>query len=507
MNQTLHPGHAARNLATLLSVCLSATMLGLEISSIPAILPDLERILPADFRQLQWIVNAYTLAMATGLMACGALADRFGRKRIFMIGIAVFGMASLLCGLAHNAPELIGARFLQGVSGAAMLTCQIAVLSHQFRHGAQRSRAFAAWGITFGAGLGFGPLVGVLIAAVAGWPWVFLIHLALAALTFGLAGWGIVESANPAMSRLDLPGMATLSLAVFALVEVIIDGRGLGADNPLGLMLAALGLLAIVSFVIVENRSARPMFDFRVFRVRPFLGALIGSAGMNFSFWPFVIYLPIHLQAVLGLDAKAAGAMLLAYTLPPLVVPPLAERLLARHGAGTVIPLGLATIGTGFALMLLAAYIRADNWQALLPGCLLAGVGLGLTNTPVTNTSTGALPPEQAGMASAMDTSARIMSLSINIAVMGLILVHGIRNRLPAHDTPAPELDRLARSIAGGDLSAAGRAGWTEAHAALLAGFEDVMLYGAICAWAMGLISLLVFGRKTKEPEAMCVPA
>lgn len=507
MNQTRHPEHAARNLAALLSVCLSATMLGLEISSIPAILPDLERILPADFRQLQWIVNAYTLAMATGLMACGALADRFGRKRIFMIGIAVFGMASLLCGLARNAPELIGARFLQGVSGAAMLTCQIAVLSHQFRHGAQRSRAFAAWGITFGAGLGFGPLVGVLIAALAGWSWVFLIHLALAGVTFGLAGWGIVESANPAMSRLDLPGMATLSLAVFALVEVIIDGRGLGADNPLGLMLAALGLLAIVSFVIVENRSARPMFDFRVFRVRPFLGALIGSAGMNFSFWPFVIYLPIHLQAVLGLDAKAAGAMLLAYTLPPLVVPPLAERLLARHGAGTVIPLGLATIGTGFALMLLAAYIRADNWQALLPGCLLAGVGLGLTNTPVTNTSTGALPPEQAGMASAMDTSARIMSLSINIAVMGLILVHGIRSRLPVHDTPAPELDHLARSIAGGDLPAAGRVGWTEAHAALLAGFEDVMLYGAICAWAMGLISLLVFGRKTKEPEAMCVPA
>jgi MFS family permease len=141
-----------RNRAALAAVCLSALMLGLEISSIPSILPTLQRLLPADFRQLQWIMNAYTIAMTTCLMAMGALADRFGRRRVFLTGIVLFGIASFACGRATQAPALIAARFFQGASGAAMLASQIAVLSHQFRDGAERGRAFGWWGVIFGIG-------------------------------------------------------------------------------------------------------------------------------------------------------------------------------------------------------------------------------------------------------------------------------------------------------------------------------------------------------------------
>jgi EmrB/QacA subfamily drug resistance transporter len=481
-----------RNRAALAAVCLSALMLGLEISSIPSILPTLQRVLPADFHALQWIMNAYTIAMTTCLMATGALADRFGRRRIFLIGIVLFGVASFACGRATHAPVLIAARFFQGASGAAMLASQIAVLSHQFRDGAERGRAFGRWGVIFGIGLGFGPLVGGLIIAVANWPWVFLVHVPLAVVTFALARAGVVESRDPLAVRLDLPGIAGLSLAVFCLVFLITQGQGVTAAHPLGLALAALGIVSLIVFIQVETRARRPMFDFAAFRTPAFAGALLGSAGMNFSFWPFVIYLPIYFQAVRGLDSVTAGLALLAYTLPTLVAPPFAERMLLRHGPAVVIPLGLATIAAGFALMWLAA-MTGPTWWTMLPGCLVAGTGVGLTNTPVTNTATGALPAERAGMASGMDMSARMISLAVNIAMMGFLLLAGIRHALaPLMPGDEAALDQLAATIAGGDLGGRGEV----ARMALVQGFGWVMLYGAGAASIIAVLSALAFRQR-----------
>ncbi len=478
-------------------------MLGLEISSVPSSLPTLEHVLPADFRQLQWIMNAYTIAMTASLMAAGAMADRFGRKRLLMGGIGLFGVASLACGLAGSAPALIAARALQGVSGAAMLACQIAVLSHQFRDGPGRGRAFAWWGIVFGVGLGFGPLVGGLTVTFAGWEWVFLVHGILAVATLWLAHYGVVESSDPHAVRIDLPGMATLSLAVFCLVFLITRGQGLGVDDPFGSALALLGAASALVFVAVETRAARPMFDFRAFRTRAFSGAIVGAAGMNFSFWPFVIYLPIQFQAGYGLNGVTAGLALLAYTLPTLVVPSFAEGLLRRRGPGVVIPLGLFTIGLGFVAMRAGA-ASGGSWWALLPGCLLAGAGLGLTNTPVSNTATAALPAERAGMASGMDVSARMIALALNIAVMGALLLRGIRASLarvaPIRDGGLRET--LAEVIAAGDLAAAAAMGLGAdlARKALAEGFDGVMLYGALCALSAATLSLLAFGRRGAVP-------
>ncbi len=482
-----------RNTLALAAICLSALMLELEISSIPSILPTLERVLGADFRQLQWIMNAYTVAMTTCLMAMGTLADRFGRRRVFLVGVAAFGAASLLCGLAPSAPVLIAARFLQGASGAAMLACQTAVLSHQFRDGAERGVAFGWWGIVFGFGLGFGPLIGGVTVAVLAWEWVFLVHVGLALVTLALGRAGVAESTDPQALRIDLPGIATLSLAVFSLVYLITRGEKLWVEDPVS-FLALAGAASAIAFVIIELRAARPMFDFAAFRNRRFSGALLGSAAMNASFWPFVIYLPIYVQAVLGYDSVAAGFVLLAYTLPTLAVPPVAERLLLRHGPGVVISLGLFTIGAGFLLMRLAATGAEAGWQTLLPGCVLAG--LGLTNTPVTNTATGAVSAEHAGMASGMDMSARMITLAVNIALMGFLLLQGVRvalgRVLPAE--AAGSLDALAEAVAAGTLPADG-IGPALARQALASGFAGVMLYGGLCAWLVAGLSVLVFGR------------
>jgi len=484
----------------LAAVCLSSLMFGLEISSVPAILPTLEQVLRADFKQLQWIMNAYTIAVTTVLMATGTLADRYGRKRVFLIGIVAFGIASLVCGLTQSASVLIVARFLQGMSGGAMLICQIAVLSHQFREPRERGMAFGWWGIIFGIGLGFGPVVGGLIVALWSWQWVFLVHVVLSIVTLTLALNGVQESRDPDAKHLDIAGILTLSLSVFCLAFFITQGPDLGFASPAALAILCVAIASFVAFLVAEKRSPRPMFDFSVFRIRAFSGAVIGSAAMNISFWPFMIYLPIWFQAGLGYDSVTAGLALLAYTLPTLVVPPLAERLSLRYRPGLVIPAGLFIIGLGFILMRFGSATSQPNWLTMLPGCLLAGIGLGFTNTPVTNTTTGSVSNERAGMASGIDMSARMISLAINIALMGFVLVEGVGSSLRATlpgDFGAMQLRALAEQIASGTAVLPDQ-GVSPAiiHDALAQGFGWVMLYGGIGVWLLAALSFVVFGRK-----------
>jgi EmrB/QacA subfamily drug resistance transporter len=484
-----------RGALVLAALCLSCLMFGLEISSIPAILPTLERVLHADFQQLQWIMNAYTIAVTTVLMATGTLADRYGRKRVFVISLAAFGLASLFCGLATSVTTLIVARFVQGLSGGAMLICQIAVLSHEFQGGRVRAIAFGWWGIVFGTGLGFGPFIGGAIVALFSWEWVFLIHVLFAALALALA-WGVHESKDPNPGRLDVAGILTLSLAVFCLTYYITQGPDLGFASASGLAILGVSVVCLIGFVVAETRSTRPMFDFAVFRVRAFTGAIIGSAAMNFSFWPFMIYLPIWFQAGLGYDSVTAGLALLAYTLPTLVMPPLAEKLALRYSPGRVIPAGLFTIGLGFMLMELGSAAAEPSWLTMLPGCLIAGIGLGLANTPVTNTTTGSVSSDRAGMASGIDISARMISLAINIAVMGFILARGVADSLKAAaptGLDSAALHHLAESIAAGTAISLPGLPDSVLHEALAQGFGRVMLYGGCCVWGLAAISFLIF--------------
>lgn len=510
------PSISSQGRYALAAVCLSALMLGLEISSVPPILSTIEQVMGASFRQLQWVMAAYTIAMTTILMGVGTLADRYGRKRIFTIGIVAFGITSLVCGLTESAAVLIGARFLQGLSAAMMLICQIAILSNQFRDGQQRGKAFAWWGVVFGAGLGFGPIVGGLILALAGWEWVFLIHAVLAIITLLLARAGVQESRDPGASTLDVAGIATLSLAVFCLVLFVTQGPVLGFASLPALSIITLSVLSLIAFVIVEQRSVRPMLEFSVFRIRSFSGALLGSMGQNFSFWPFIIYLPIYFHVGLGYDSVQTGLALLAYTLPTLFVPPFAERLAQRWQPGGVITLGLFLIGLGFVVMKIGSVSDQPGWL-ILPGCVLAGIGLGMANTTTTNVITASVSAERAGMASGADTSARMISLAFNIAVMGFVLVQGIMSDLRAHLGIAVdgELRHLAEKVASGDINIlsqssallANAADPVEAvHAALIAGFGWVMVYGALTAFALAALSHLVFGSARMSAQACCSP-
>ncbi|WP_300630903.1 MFS transporter [Pseudomonas sp.] len=490
----LSPPHAARNGLALTAVCLVALMFGLEISSVPVILPTLERELGTGFQDAQWVMNAYTLACTSVMMAAGTLADRFGRRRVLVLCLWVFGLASLACGLADDAPTLIVARFAQGIGAGAMMICQFAILSHLFREPAARARAFAIWGVIAGVGLGFGPMVGALTLAVADWRWVFLAHVPLTLLTLVLLRISVQESRDPVGHRLDIAGMLTLTLSVFALVYFITQGTEQGFATPGMLGWASLALMALLLFIVVEKRSAHPMFDFSVFRIQRFNGALMGSIGMNFSFWPFMIYLPLYFQAGLGYDTLTTGGALLAYTLPTLLVPPLAERLALRYGAERIIPAGLATMGAGFLAMAVANVAARPSALLVLLSCVIAGVGLALTNSPTTNTTTGAVSADRTGMVSGIDFSARLITLALNIALMGLVLLlgigHELANVLPANT--ASDWPALSQNIAAGKLESAGLA-FEDAQAALRNGAGWTMLFAGLGACGLALLSRYFF--------------
>ncbi|MDQ0329944.1 MULTISPECIES: MFS transporter [Phyllobacteriaceae] len=494
----------SRDNLALVAICLSALMFGLEISSVPVILPTLEHVLQANFKDMQWIMNAYTIACTTVLMATGTLADRFGRRLVFAVTVAAFGVTSLMCGLAPNTTVLIVSRFLQGMAGGAMFICSIAILSNQFQDAKARGSAFAVWGVISGIGLGFGPIIGGMIVALSTWQWVFLVHAPLALLCLALTFASVKESRDPQAKRLDLLGIALLSAAVFGLTYYITQGADLGFVSPTALGIAAATLVGLVAFIAVERLHPYPMFDFSVFRIRDFSGAIVGCIGMNFSYWPFMVYLPIYFTASLGYNSTETGLAVLAYTVPFLVMSPVAQYLLLRTSARIVIPLGLFTIGLGFIAMWLGSSIEGASGFTVLPGALIAGIGLGLTTTPATNMTTGSVPASRAGMASGIDASARLIALAVNIAVMGFVLVegilHGLEKALPGSPDGA-DLRAVAEKIAAGNTANLQDAAQpsltipaTAVHSALVEGFGWVMAYGGLGVWVLAALSFAIFG-------------
>lgn len=488
--------------ASLIAVCLAALMFGFEISSVPVSLSAIEKDLHGSFQDIQWIMNAYTIACCTVLMAAGTLADKYGRKRLFIYNVVLFGATSLICGFAKEMTVLIVSRFLQGLSGGAMFICAIANLSNQFPDAKQRAWAFSVWGVIVGAGLGFGPVIGSAIMTALDWRWIFLIHAPIALVTLFLAQRSISESRHTGARRLDIGGMIFLAVSVFSLTFYIIQGPDAGFFSTKMYLVLLIAVISFLIFLWIEKKSSYPMFDFSVFRNNNFSGAIMGSIGMNFSFWPFIIYLPILFQIGFGYSTIVTGICLLAYTLPSLIMPPMAEHLTLRYGACRVIPSGLFLIGAGFLWMWFGSTMENAGWKTLLCGMLMAGIGLGFTNTPVTNTATGAVSKDRVGMASGIDTSARLVTLAINIAVMGLLLINGIfkgiQKELPGRNAPALHL--IAERITAGDETLAGSLNISpgQIKGILTHAFGDVLLFGGSGVWILAFCSFLFFRRTQK---------
>ncbi len=413
-------------------------MLLLDVTVVNVALPAIRHDLDASFSQLQWVIDAYALTLAATLLACGSLADRIGRRKVFAGGLVAFTACSALCGAAGSPAVLDLARGAQGIGAAAMFASSLAILASEFE-GAERGLALGVWGGITGAALAIGPLVGGLLTDAASWRWVFLINLPIGVLLIWLTGRSLPESRDDRPRPVDLPGMATFGAACFLATYGLIRGNadGWGSTLIVG-SLAAAGVLAI-AFVAVERRSAAPMLPLSLFRIPAFTGTALVAFAQSVALYPLLLFMAIYLQEGLGLSPTETGLRLLPLTLVLAAVAPVSGRLSGRWPLRVPLATGLVLIGV--ALLLMRSIDSSSDWTALLPGLLVGGLAVGVISPALAAAMVAVLPVERSGVASGINNTFRQLGIAFGIAGLGAIFEHNARG--------APSL--LAGIVAGLD--------------------------------------------------------
>jgi len=400
---------------TLTVVCAATAMLMLDIAVVNTALSAIAADLDTDLSGLQWIVDAYTLPLAATVLTAGVLADRFGRRRLFGVGLTVFTVTSLACAAAPSITALNVARAAQGLGAALMFAVSLAVLSNAFPQMQERMKALAAYGATMGGAFAVGPLVGGALTSALDWRWLFLINLPLGVLCLWIVRRYVAESKDPRAPRVDLPGLVTLTGGLFLLVYALLRSKGI-------VVYAGAGAL-LVAFVAIEARVAHPMLPLGLFRNPSFTGAQVGAFGISASLFAMWFYMTLYLQFVLGLSAIEAGLVYMPGTLLNFFVAGSMASVGQRVSPRVLVAGGLALIGTGLALLTL---LEADSsWWLFLPGLLVAMVGTGMLNPSVSQVALSSLPPEQSGLAAGANDMFRQAGIAVGVAALGALVTGG----------------------------------------------------------------------------------
>src|SRR3954447_8970560 len=389
---------------TLSVVCVAIFMLLLDVTIVNVALPSIQTSLHSSFSDLQWVVDAYALTLAALLLPAGSVSDLIGRRMVFVVGLAVFSLASLTSGLAWDPLVLNLSRAAQGIGAAMMFSTSLALLAQAFS-GKERGTAFGIWGATIGAAVAIGPLVGGALTEHVSWQSIFLINLpiGIGAIVVALARVG--ESKDPEHGGVDWPGLVSFSGGLFLLVFALVRGNaeGWGSTKIVSFLIGAVVLL--VAFVAVESRIRYPMFDLTLFRKPTFGGACIAAFALSASMFSMFLYLTLYLQNGLGLSPLQAGIRFLPLSLLSFFVAPLAGRLSARVPIRALIGGGMVLVS--IALLLMRGLSASSEWTALLGGFIVAGVGVALVNAPLASTAVSVVPPERAGMGSGINSTFR----------------------------------------------------------------------------------------------------
>lgn len=444
-----------RTWPTLLVVCAATFMLLLDVTIVTVALPDIGRDLDAGFTDIQWVIDAYALSLAALLLVSGSLADRYGRRRLFMTGLVIFTVASASCGAAQDPAMLIVSRAVQGVGGAILFATSLALLAITY-HGRERGIAFGVWGAVTGAATALGPILGGLITTGISWRGVFWVNLPIGIAALVITSRRVAESRSPSPSRPDWPGFLTFTAALVALVYGLIRAgeSGWGDGGAIGCLVVSAVLL--VCFVVVETRVEHPMFDLSLLRIPTFLGASAAAFAMNASLFAMFIYLVLYLQDDQGYSALGTGTRLLIVTGPTMIVATIAGRLSNRISARWLVGPGLALVGVGLLLM---RGLDADSaWTTLIPGFIIAGIGSGMVNPPLASTAVSVVPPQRSGMASGINTTFRQIGIAVGIAVYGTMFSSVLRDHSMAGLPPAYAIAMNDLFLASGLLALVGAA-------------------------------------------------
>jgi EmrB/QacA subfamily drug resistance transporter len=405
----------------LVAICTGTFMLLIDVTIVNVALPAISVDLRASFTQLQWVLDVYALALASLVLAAGSLADLYGRRRVYLVGLVLFAIASLACGLAPSAELLLGARTLQGLGGAAMFATTVALVNNSYE-GRDRGTAFAVWGGVAGAAAALGPIIGGALTELH-WRWIFLINLPVCAMAVVLTMAVVRESRQPEAPRPDVAGIALFTVGSGALMWGLVHGSvgGWGRPDVWGPLVAA--VLFLTAWVLVECRQPAPMLDVRLFRRRNFSGIMLGAVLMNFSAFLALLYGTVWLQSIEGLSPLQAGLVYFPMSAVTFGVSICIGRALVSWPSRYLFFTGLLLVALGS--LLLALVVDGANWVMLLPGLVVLGFGVGVASPTVAFAALGAVPRERSGMASGAVNTARQLGFAVGIAVLGTVFTAG----------------------------------------------------------------------------------
>jgi EmrB/QacA subfamily drug resistance transporter len=427
---------ASRNPFVVLAVlCLGFFMTLLDLTVVNIAVPSMSRSLGATLDQVLWVINAYTLMLAVLLILAGRLGDRYGQRKLFVIGLAVFVLASAGCGAAQNIEQLIAFRALQGVGGALLSPQTMALLIEIFPPD-QRGAAFGIWGATAGLASVAGPAVGGLIVSNLDWRWIFYVNVPLGVLAIALSLWLVPDMRPGTRARLDPVGVALVSAGLFALLFGLIEGDRyhwgtVGAGITIGELIAA-GVLLLAAFVAWEWRHPDGLMPLHIFADRNFSLMALAGAIVSFAVIGFFLPLSIFLQSILGMSALKAGLTVAPLSLTSMVAAPVAGHLADRYGAKYVLALGVAAFGAGIALVAYSISAAA-SWSNLLLPMMLTGIGFGCTFAPMAGIAMRDVPHQLAGTASGVLNTIRQVGSALGGAVVGAVLLVRLGASLQDH--------------------------------------------------------------------------
>ena len=408
---------------TLGVVCLATAMLMLDIAVVNTALPYLARDLHAGLTGVQWVVDAYTLALAAVVLSAGSISDRRGRRRVFARGLALFTASSLACAVASSIAVLDVARAVQGVASALMFASSLAILADAFPGPRERAGALAAYGATIGGAFAVGPAVGGALTSGLGWRAVFFVNVPIGVAGLLAAAAWLRESRDPRGRRLDWPGQLLLTGGLFLLVLALLrgNGDGWGSATILAELVGALGLLA--GFVVVERRSPAPMLPMGLFARRDFAAAQLAAFAISASFFALYLYMTLYLQDILHLSALDAGLAYMPGSVLLFLVSAVGAQLAERVAPSRLVSGGLVLVGMGLALVTLTG--ARSSWTAILPGDLLVCAGTGLFNPALGAIALGAASDANSGLLAGVNDAFRQGGLAIGVACFGALVPAG----------------------------------------------------------------------------------
>jgi EmrB/QacA subfamily drug resistance transporter len=419
----------------LVAVSLATLMTYLDNNIVNVAIPTIQRSLHLSTAGLEWVVSSYILMFASLLLFGGRMADLFGRRRLFMVGLSVFTLSSLAAGLAGTGAELIAARVVQGLGAALLVPTTLAIIMATFTDARERTRAIGTWAAIGAMALALGPLLGGFISQHVHWGWIFFINVPIGLITLAIAIPAMQESRDgAAVRRLDVPGLVSSAVALFALTYALIEGPYKGWTAALITASFAIAAVAAVAFLWIEARVRYPMVDVRLFRSRVFGGGTLVMMLWAFGIFGIYFFTSIYLQTMLGFSPTKAGLAFVPMAVVLAISASVAPLLVPRLGAHRTVGLGTAVMAVG--LYLVARLGGGATFASLQPGFLLFGAGAGMMNVPLTNAVLHSMPTERSGIASAVFNASRELAGLLGITVIGAVLSSRERSALAQGATP-----------------------------------------------------------------------